>query len=87
MIRAIYKKQKLTKKYRDVALKGIIFDNVAVQKILPHRYPFLLVDTVVEFEPGKRIVGIKNVSFNEPFFTGHFPGRPEPRSRPGPARR
>ena len=76
MIRAIYKKQRLTKKYRDVALKGIIFDNVAVQKILPHRYPFLLVDTVVEFEPGKRIVGIKNVSFNEPFFTGHFPGRP-----------
>jgi UDP-3-O-[3-hydroxymyristoyl] N-acetylglucosamine deacetylase / 3-hydroxyacyl-[acyl-carrier-protein] dehydratase len=76
IIRAIYKKQRLTKKYRDVALKGIVFDTNAVQKILPHRYPFLLVDSVVEFEPGKRIVGIKNVTVNEPFFIGHFPGRP-----------
>jgi UDP-3-O-[3-hydroxymyristoyl] N-acetylglucosamine deacetylase/3-hydroxyacyl-[acyl-carrier-protein] dehydratase len=76
MIRAIYKKQKITKKYRDVTTKGIIFDNVAIQKILPHRYPFLLIDNVTEFEPGKRIVGIKNVTFNEPFFIGHFPGRP-----------
>jgi UDP-3-O-[3-hydroxymyristoyl] N-acetylglucosamine deacetylase/3-hydroxyacyl-[acyl-carrier-protein] dehydratase len=76
MIRAIYKKQRITKKYRDVALKGIIFDGTAIQKILPHRYPFLLIDQVVEFEPGKRIVGIKNVTINEPFFTGHFPGRP-----------
>ena len=76
MIRAIYKKQKITKKYRDVATKGVIFDNVAIQKILPHRYPFLLIDSVTEFEPGNRIVGIKNVTFNEQFFTGHFPGRP-----------
>ena len=76
MIRAIHKKQKITKKYRDVALKGVIFDNVAIQKILPHRYPFLLIDNVTEFEPGKRIVGIKNVTFNEQFFIGHFPGRP-----------
>jgi UDP-3-O-[3-hydroxymyristoyl] N-acetylglucosamine deacetylase/3-hydroxyacyl-[acyl-carrier-protein] dehydratase len=76
MIRAIYKKQKITKKYRDVATKGVVFDNVAIQKILPHRYPFLLIDSVTEFEPGKRIVGIKNVTFNEPFFIGHFPNRP-----------
>jgi UDP-3-O-[3-hydroxymyristoyl] N-acetylglucosamine deacetylase/3-hydroxyacyl-[acyl-carrier-protein] dehydratase len=76
MIRAIYKKQKITKKYRDVATKGVIFDNVAIQKILPHRYPFLLIDNVTEFEPGKRILGIKNVTFNEQFFIGHFPGRP-----------
>ena len=76
MIRAIYKKQKITKKYRDVATKGVIFDNVAIQKILPHRYPFLLIDNVTEFEPGNRIVGIKNVTFNEQFFIGHFPGRP-----------
>jgi UDP-3-O-[3-hydroxymyristoyl] N-acetylglucosamine deacetylase/3-hydroxyacyl-[acyl-carrier-protein] dehydratase len=76
MIRAIYKKQKLTKKYRDVSTKGVIFDTNAIQNILPHRYPFLLVDSVVEFEPEKRIVGIKNVTFNEPQFTGHFPGRP-----------
>jgi len=45
-------------------------------KVLPHRYPFLLVDRITEFELGKRIVGIKNVSINEPFFQGHFPGNP-----------
>jgi len=44
--------------------------------MLPHDFPFLLVDRIVEFEPEKRIVGIKNVTFNEPFFPGHFPGKP-----------
>jgi 3-hydroxyacyl-[acyl-carrier-protein] dehydratase len=47
-----------------------------IMKILPHAFPFLLVDRIVEIEPGKRIVGIKNVTYNEPFFPGHFPGRP-----------
>ena len=47
-----------------------------IMKILPHRYPFLMVDRIVEMELGKRIVGIKNVSINEPFFQGHFPGHP-----------
>ena len=47
-----------------------------IMKILPHRPPFLLVDRVTELEPGKRIVGIKNVTMNEPFFPGHFPGHP-----------
>ena len=47
-----------------------------IMKILPHAYPFLLVDRIVEMELGKRIVGIKNVTYNEPFFPGHFPGRP-----------
>lgn len=47
-----------------------------IMKILPHRYPFLLVDKIVEMEVGKSIVGIKNVSVNEPFFPGHFPGHP-----------
>ncbi len=45
-------------------------------KILPHAFPFLLVDRILEVEPGKRIVGIKNVTYNEPFFPGHFPGQP-----------
>lgn len=45
-------------------------------KILPHRYPFLLVDKIVELDIGKRVVGIKNVTANEPFFEGHFPGNP-----------
>lgn len=47
-----------------------------IQRILPHRYPFLLVDRILEIELGKRIVGIKNVSINESFFQGHFPGYP-----------
>ena len=47
-----------------------------IQRLLPHRYPFLLVDRVVELEPNKRIVAYKHVTANEPFFQGHFPGRP-----------
>lgn len=47
-----------------------------IMGILPHGYPFLLVDRIVELEMGKRIVGIKNVTINEPFFQGHFPGQP-----------
>jgi 3-hydroxyacyl-[acyl-carrier-protein] dehydratase len=47
-----------------------------IRKLLPHRYPFLLVDRVVEFEAGKRVLAIKNVSINEPFFQGHFPNHP-----------
>jgi 3-hydroxyacyl-[acyl-carrier-protein] dehydratase len=47
-----------------------------IQSVLPHRYPLLLVDRVLEIEPKKRIVAIKNVTVNEPFFNGHFPGRP-----------
>ena len=47
-----------------------------IMKLMPHSYPFLLVDRILEFEPAKRIVGIKNVTFNEPYFTGHFPQRP-----------
>jgi beta-hydroxyacyl-ACP dehydratase FabZ len=54
----------------------MILDNVAIQKILPHRYPFLLVDAILEMEPRKRIVGIKNVTSTEYFFQGHFPGKP-----------
>jgi len=52
-----------------ISIEGIL-------RLLPHRYPFLLVDRIVALEPGKRIVGLKNVSINEPFFQGHFPGRP-----------
>jgi 3-hydroxyacyl-[acyl-carrier-protein] dehydratase len=47
-----------------------------IMQLLPHRYPFLMVDRVVEWDPGKRIVAIKNVTINEPFFVGHFPGYP-----------
>ena len=47
-----------------------------IREIMPHRYPFLLVDKIVELEDRKRVVGVKNVTINEPFFAGHFPGHP-----------
>ena len=49
---------------------------IEIMKLLPHRYPMLLVDRILEIDPGKRIVGLKNVSANEQFFQGHFPGAP-----------
>ncbi|MGB6545527.1 MAG: 3-hydroxyacyl-ACP dehydratase FabZ [Candidatus Acidiferrales bacterium] len=54
----------------------MILDTNGIQKILPHRYPFLMVDAILEMERLKRIVGIKNVSINEYYFQGHFPGKP-----------
>jgi 3-hydroxyacyl-[acyl-carrier-protein] dehydratase len=51
-------------------------DQVEIQKILPHRYPFLLLDRILELELNEKVVGLKNVSVNEPFFQGHFPGNP-----------
>jgi 3-hydroxyacyl-[acyl-carrier-protein] dehydratase len=57
-------------------LTNLPLDSVAIQKILPHRYPFLLIDRVIELERKKRIVAIKNVTANEEFFRGHFPGNP-----------
>jgi UDP-3-O-[3-hydroxymyristoyl] N-acetylglucosamine deacetylase/3-hydroxyacyl-[acyl-carrier-protein] dehydratase len=51
-------------------------DITDILNVIPHRYPMLLVDRILESEPGKRIVGIKNVTINEPFFQGHFPGHP-----------
>lgn len=53
-----------------------MLDSREIQKIIPHRYPFLLVDRIIELEEGKRAVGIKNVTINEPFFIGHFPQYP-----------
>jgi UDP-3-O-[3-hydroxymyristoyl] N-acetylglucosamine deacetylase/3-hydroxyacyl-[acyl-carrier-protein] dehydratase len=53
-----------------------MLDITQIQKMLPHRYPFLLIDRILELEPNKRVVGIKNVTVNEPFFQGHFPGHP-----------
>lgn len=54
----------------------MILDTLGIQGLLPHRYPFLMVDAIVELERTKRIVGLKNVSINEYYFQGHFPGRP-----------
>lgn len=54
----------------------MMFDVQEIMGLLPHRYPFLLIDRIVEFEPKKRVVAIKNVTINEPHFQGHFPGLP-----------
>ncbi len=54
----------------------MILDSIGIQKILPHRPPFLMVDTILEIERLKRIVGLKSVSINESYFQGHFPGKP-----------
>lgn len=53
-----------------------MLDINAIKQILPHRYPFLLVDRILEIEPGKRVVGLKNVTANEAYFNGHFPSYP-----------
>src|ERR1035437_3122266 len=75
-IRALYQQKKLVKKFQFVKKEGIVFDANAIQRILPHRYPFLLVDKIIDLELDKKVVGVKCVSINEPFFEGHFPGQP-----------
>ena len=75
-VRKLYQQKKLVKKFQFVKKEGIIFDTNAIQRILPHRYPFLLVDRIVHLDLDKKVIGIKSVSINEPFFQGHFPGQP-----------
>ncbi len=76
-IRNVYKKKQLTSRYQTrPAKKGVFLDSEAIARILPHRYPFLLVDKIVDLVYRERVVGVKNVSMNEPFFQGHFPGHP-----------
>lgn len=75
-IRKLYQQKKLVKKYQFVKKEGIVFDTSAIQRILPHRYPFLLVDKIIRLELDKKVIGIKSVTINEPFFQGHFPNQP-----------
>lgn len=75
-VRKLYQQQALIKKYQFEKKEGIVFDINALQKILPHRYPFLFVDKIIDFKLDEKIVGVKNVSINEWFFEGHFPGKP-----------
>ncbi len=75
-IRKLYQQQSLVKKYQYEKKEGIVFDINALQNILPHRYPFLLVDKIIDFKIDEKIVGVKNVTLNEWFFEGHFPGKP-----------
>jgi UDP-3-O-[3-hydroxymyristoyl] N-acetylglucosamine deacetylase/3-hydroxyacyl-[acyl-carrier-protein] dehydratase len=76
LIRREYKKKLIKSKFQVKDGKGVVLDNEAILKILPHRYPFLLVDKIIDLVPQEHVVGIKNVSVNEPFFQGHFPGKP-----------
>ncbi len=76
MLRKELEKKQIVSKYQEKKGKGFVFDVNAIQRILPHRYPFLLVDKIVDLIPRERAVGIKNVSINESFFQGHFPGHP-----------
>jgi UDP-3-O-[3-hydroxymyristoyl] N-acetylglucosamine deacetylase/3-hydroxyacyl-[acyl-carrier-protein] dehydratase len=75
-IRKLYQQEKLVKKYQFERKEGVVFDSNALLKILPHRYPFIMVDKIIEFKLDERIVGVKNVSINDWYFPGHFPGRP-----------
>jgi UDP-3-O-[3-hydroxymyristoyl] N-acetylglucosamine deacetylase/3-hydroxyacyl-[acyl-carrier-protein] dehydratase len=76
MIRKLYEQKKLIRKFQHERKEGVVFDINAIKRILPHRYPFLLIDKIVDFKMDEKIVGIKNVTVNEPFFEGHFPGAP-----------
>lgn len=76
LIRKEYKKKLIRSKYKVASDKGVFLDADAIAKILPHRYPFLLVDRILDLVPQEHVVGIKNVTYNEPFFQGHFPGKP-----------
>jgi UDP-3-O-[3-hydroxymyristoyl] N-acetylglucosamine deacetylase/3-hydroxyacyl-[acyl-carrier-protein] dehydratase len=76
LIRKLYQQKKLVKKYQHERKEGVVFDINAIKKILPHRYPFLLIDKITDFKIDESVVGVKNVTANEPFFEGHFPGQP-----------
>ncbi len=75
MLRKLYLQKKIEKQFQVMKSKDCVFDIEAILEIMPHRYPFLLVDRIIEMEVNKRIVGIKNVTYNEPFFNGHFPNK------------
>lgn len=76
LVRKMYLQKKLVKKYQHEKKEGVVFDINAIKRILPHRYPFLLIDKIIDFKLDESIIGVKNVTVNEPFFEGHFPGQP-----------
>lgn len=71
-LRQIQLKHELKKKYQKDHNKDLVFDINAIMRIIPHRYPFLLVDKIIDLKPGESITGIKNVTINEPFFQWTF---------------
>ncbi len=75
-IRKLHQQKKLVKKYQNVKKEGVVLDINAIMKILPHRYPFLLVDKIIDLKFDSKVTGVKSVTINEHFFQGHFPGQP-----------
>jgi UDP-3-O-[3-hydroxymyristoyl] N-acetylglucosamine deacetylase/3-hydroxyacyl-[acyl-carrier-protein] dehydratase len=75
-IKKVYEKKILQQKYPNSAHKDSVFDINAILNLLPHRYPFVLVDRIIDITPGEKLTAIKNVTINEPFFHGHFPNPP-----------
>ena len=75
-VRKLYQQKKFVKKYQHVKTEGVVLDVNAIMKILPHRYPFLLVDKITHLELNKKVIGQKAVTINEQFFQGHFPEKP-----------
>jgi len=75
-IRKLHQQKKLVRRYQFEKKEGVVFDVNALQSILPHRFPFLLVDRIVDFVMDEKITGVKNVTLNEWYFQGHFPGKP-----------
>lgn len=76
MLRKLYLQNKVVKRFQLMKTGNYLFDIDAILKIMPHRYPFLLVDRIIEIIEDKKIIGLKNVTINEPFFQGHFPHKP-----------
>ena len=76
LIRKEYEKKVLQKKYQKQATSNYVFDIQTILKLMPHRYPFVLIDRIVEMTPGEKLTALKNVTINEPFFVGHFPNQP-----------
>ncbi len=76
-LRSIFQKKQIKQKYSGKAVGGdYVLDINAIQKIMPHRYPFLLIDRILDIVPNESVTALKNVTINEPFFQGHFPGHP-----------
>jgi UDP-3-O-[3-hydroxymyristoyl] N-acetylglucosamine deacetylase/3-hydroxyacyl-[acyl-carrier-protein] dehydratase len=75
-IKKVYEKKILQQKYQKRSSKDFTFDINAILNLLPHRYPFVLVDRIIDITPGEKLTAIKNVTINEPFFHGHFPNQP-----------
>jgi len=75
-MRTLYRKRQIRKRFDVKRYGDYVLDINAILKLMPHRYPFLLIDRIIDIVPDKSVIALKNVTINEPFFQGHFPGHP-----------